>query len=70
MVTPLVFQTTMPSRPTPPLVSWSFALDGHGRRAEPLLPSMITPLRSRPRRWMPGVWIQTPAVGHRLLFSW
>lgn len=30
MVTPLAFETTMPSRPRPPLVSWSFALAGHG----------------------------------------
>src|SRR5215813_3399616 len=70
MVTPLAFQTSMPSRPVPWLVSWSLALDGHGWRADPLLPSMITLFRFRPRMWIPGVLIQTPAVGQRALFSW
>ncbi len=69
MVTPLAFRTTMPSRPTPPLVSWSFGPDGHGWLAGPSLPSMTTLLRSRPRMCRSGVPIQTPAVGHLALFS-
>src|SRR5215467_14163921 len=70
MVTPLAFETTMPSRPAPPLVSWSEGLDGQGWLAVPLLPSMMTPFRSRPRRCRFGFWIQTPALGHWVLFSW
>src|SRR5215467_4764656 len=70
MVTPLAFQTTIPSRPPPLLVSCSVAFDGHGWRADPSLPSMITLFRLWPRTWIPGVPIQTPAVGHMALFSW
>src|SRR5215831_18644920 len=70
MVTPLALKTSMPLRPTPPLVSCSAGLDGQGWLAVPLLPSMMTPFRSRPRRCRFGFWIQTPAVGHWVLFSW
>ena len=70
MVTPLTLDTSMPFRPAPPLVSWSAGLDGQGRLAVPLLPSMMTWLRFRPRMCRPGFWIQTPAVGHWALFSW
>ena len=37
MVTPLAFQTTMPSRPTPPLVSWSAGLDGAAQTGQNVL---------------------------------
>src|SRR5690348_16845327 len=70
MVTPLAFQTSMPLRPAPPLVSCNEGSDGQGWLAVPLLPSIMTLLRSRPRMCRPGFWIQTPAVGHCVLFSW
>ncbi len=70
MVTPLAFQTTMPSRPAPPPKSWNAGADGQGLLAVPLLPSMMTPFRFSPRMCRFGFWIQTPAVGHRALFSW
>ena len=66
MVTPLAFHTTMPSRG---VKSCSAAADGHGCAAVPLLPSMITRLRSSPRMCRSGLSIQTPAVGHCVLFS-
>ena len=65
-MTPLVFDTTIPSRGVKSC--WAPA-DGHGCAAVPLLPSMITRLRSSPRMCRFGFWIQTPAVGHCLLFS-
>src|SRR5262249_2691643 len=77
MVTPLAFQTTMPSRPPPPLVALGAAAGGRGAAGGGqgavgvrLLPAMMTVFRSRPGMCRFGFWIQTPAVGHWVLSSW
>ena len=60
-LTPSALNTSTPLRPSPfGPKSWSPAADEHF--GEPgLVPSTTTPLRSRPRRWMSGVVIRTPA---------
>ena len=56
------------AKQTPYYLSVSGATAVHGCAAVPLLPSMITRLRSIPRMCRFGFCIQTPAVGHWLLF--
>ena len=54
-------QTSIPLRPCAfgPR-SWSAALPEQGVVAVGLVPSTMTPLRSMPRRWIPGVETHTP----------
>jgi len=65
METPSTLNASMPLRA---VKSWSALSDGHGCAAEPLLPSTMTRFRSRPRRWMFGVVMRTPA--RSVPFSW
>ena len=71
IVTPSVFQTTMPLRPSaePPWLapkSWNFFASLHGLLASALVPSTIVRLRLIPRMWRSGVLTRTPDGGTSL----